>query len=158
MHCHLVTGGAGFIGSCYVLQARRRGIRVITLDKLTYSGNKENLAELTGDSDHLFVHGDIGNAELVAHLLETYQPDAVVNFAAESHVDRSILDPDVFVRTNVLGTCTMLRTVKEWWSALPEARKNAFRFLHISTDEVFGALRPGDPAFSETTPYSPNSP
>ena len=158
MHCQLVTGGAGFIGSCYVLQARRRGIRVITLDKLTYSGNSENLAALTGDADHIFVRGDIGNAELVAYVLETYQPDAVVNFAAESHVDRSILDPDVFVRTNVLGTCALLRTVKEWWQALPEARKGAFRFLHVSTDEVFGALRKGDPAFCESTPYSPNSP
>ena len=158
MQCQLVTGGAGFIGSCYVLQARRCGVRVINLDKLTYSGNRENLAALVDDPDHIFVRGDIGNEELVAHLLERYQPDAVVNFAAESHVDRSILDPDVFVRTNVLGTCTMLRTVKDWWQNLSETCRATFRFLHVSTDEVFGALRPSDPAFSETTSYSPNSP
>lgn len=158
MLCQLVTGGAGFIGSCYVLKARRAGIRIINLDKLTYSGNMGNLTSLSDDVDHIFVHGDIGNAELVAHLLAAYKPDAVVNFAAESHVDRSILDPDAFVRTNVLGTCSLLRTVKDWWKELPEPEKSHFRFLHVSTDEVFGALQPTDPAFTETTPYSPNSP
>lgn len=158
MQCQLVTGGAGFIGSCYVLRARRAGVRVINLDKLTYSGNMENLAPLAHDQEHIFVQGDIGNAELVQHLLETWRPCAIVNFAAESHVDRSIVDPDAFVRTNVLGTCSLLRTAKDWWLTLPEDKKSAFRFLHISTDEVFGALQPGDPAFCETTPYSPNSP
>ena len=121
MACHFVTGGAGFIGSCYVLQARRRGVRVITLDKLTYAGNPDNLAALREDPDHVFVRGDIGNAELVACLLNMYRPDAVVNFAAESHVDRSIADPDAFVRTNVLGTASLLRVTKDWWQALPAA-------------------------------------
>lgn len=154
----LVTGGAGFIGSCFVLQARQRGHHVITLDKLTYAGNPDNLASLAKDADHIFVQGDIGNAELVRWLLQRYSPDAVLNFAAESHVDRSILDPEAFVRTNVLGTSTLLRVVRNWWSGLPEDKRAAFRFLHVSTDEVFGALQPGDPAFTETTPYHPNSP
>ncbi len=158
MNCQLVTGGAGFIGSCYVLQARRRGIRVVNLDKLTYAGNPANLASLKDDPEHVFVRGDIGNAELVRHLLDTWQPEAVVNFAAESHVDRSILDPEAFVRTNVLGTATLLRVVKDWLATLAPGRAQAFRFLHISTDEVFGALAPDDPAFTETTPYSPRSP
>ncbi|MBQ9452557.1 MAG: dTDP-glucose 4,6-dehydratase [Desulfovibrio sp.] len=158
MTCQLVTGGAGFIGSCYVLQARRRGVRVVNLDKLTYAGNMDNLVQLRNDSGHIFVHGDIGNAELVGYLLEHYQPDAVVNFAAESHVDRSIVDPEAFVRTNVLGTAALLRVVKDWWRCLPADRASVFRFLHISTDEVYGALQPNDPPFTETTPYSPNSP
>lgn len=154
----LITGGAGFIGSCYVLQARQRGERIINLDKLTYAGNPENLAELAKDKDYVFVQGDIGNAELVRWLLQTYRPDAVLNFAAESHVDRSIVNPEAFVRTNVLGTATLLRVVSQWWKELEMGKKEAFRFLHVSTDEVFGTLREGDPAFSETTPYSPNSP
>lgn len=154
----LITGGAGFIGSCYVLQARQRGERVINLDKLTYAGNPENLAELAQDKDYIFVQGDIGNAELMRWLLQTYRPDAVLNFAAESHVDRSIVDPEAFVRTNVLGTATLLRIVSQWWKELETDKKQAFRFLHVSTDEVFGTLRERDPAFSETTPYSPNSP
>lgn len=154
----LVTGGAGFIGSCYVLARCAVGDTVVNLDKLTYSGNLENLESLQGNSRHIFVHGDIGNAELVEHLLKTYQPDGVVNFAAESHVDRSIIDPEAFVRTNVFGTCTLLRTTKAWWGGLAADRKVAFRFLHVSTDEVFGALHPDDPAFTETTPYNPNSP
>lgn len=154
----LVTGGAGFIGSCYVLTRCAAGDTVINLDKLTYSGNPENFASLSGNPRHIFVHGDIGNAELVEHLFKTHQPNAVVNFAAESHVDRSIIDPEAFVRTNVLGTCTLLRTAKVWWNGLDADKKAAFRFLHVSTDEVFGALQPGDPAFMETTPYSPNSP
>ncbi len=139
----LVTGGAGFIGSCYVLARCGAGDTVINLDKLTYSGNPENFASLSGNPRHIFVHGDIGNAELVEHLLKTYQPDAVVNFAAESHVDRSIIDPEAFVRTNVLGTCTLLRTAKVWWDELDADKRTAFRFLHVSTDEVFGALQPG---------------
>ena len=154
----LVTGGAGFIGSCYVLSRRAAGERVIILDKLTYSGNLENLASLQDDPEAVFVHGDIGNASLVARLLQDYQPDAVVNFAAESHVDRSILDPDAFIRTNVLGTCTLLRSVLEWWQKLDEIRQQTFRFLHVSTDEVYGTLHLGDPAFSEITAYAPNSP
>ena len=154
----LVTGGAGFIGSCYVLSRRTAGERVVNLDKLTYSGNIDNLASLDGDAEHIFVRGDIGDALLVRQLLHHYQPDAVINFAAESHVDRSIHDPDAFVRTNVLGTCTLLRGVLEWWKELSEERRNAFRFLHVSTDEVYGTLRPGEPAFTEATPYAPNSP
>ena len=154
----LVTGGAGFIGSCYVLSRRTAGERVVNLDKLTYSGNIGNLASLDGDAEHIFVRGDIGDALLLRQLLHHYQPDAVINFAAESHVDRSIHDPDAFVRTNVLGTCTLLRGVLEWWKELSEERRNAFRFLHVSTDEVYGTLRPGEPAFTETTPYAPNSP
>ena len=109
--CHLITGGAGFIGSCHVLRTRAAGTPVVTLDKLTYSGNLANLAPLAGDADHTFVQGDIGNSELVAHLLRTHRPAAVINFAAESHVDRSILDPEAFVRTNVLGTTALLRCV-----------------------------------------------
>lgn len=154
----LVTGGAGFIGSCYVLQARQRGERVINLDKLTYAGNPENLASLRDDANHIFVQGDMGNAELVRWLLHCWQPDAILNFAAESHVDRSILDPDAFIRTNVLGTSTLLRVVTEWWKSLSTKRQKAFRFLHVSTDEVFGTLREGEPAFEESTPYRPNSP
>ena len=156
--CQLETGGAGFMGSAYVLEARRAGIRVINLDKLTYAGNPANLSSLAGDPDHILVRGDIGNEELVAFLLQTHKPDAVVNFAAESHVDRSIVDPDAFVRTNVLGTASLLRVVKDWWRALPAHRAEKFRFLHVSTDEVYGALQPGDPAFTEATPYSPNIP
>lgn len=156
----IVTGGAGFIGSCYVLKAREIGIQVINLDKLTYSGNMDNLASLKDDPNHIFVHGDIGNYELVRHLLSFYSPDAVVNFAAESHVDRSILDPESFVRTNVLGTCSLLRAVLDYWRTLPESEgaRDLFRFLHISTDEVFGSLGKDDPPFQETTPYAPNSP
>ena len=158
MACQLVTGGAGFIGSCYVLQARRHGVRVVTLDKLTYAGNLANLAALRDDPEHIFVQGDIGDAELLAGLLEKYQPDGIVNFAAESHVDRSIVDPEAFVRTNVLGTATLLRVVEQWWRGLAPHRAKDFRFLHISTDEVYGALGPSDPPFTETTPYRPNSP
>lgn len=154
----LVTGGAGFIGSCYVLSRRAAGERIINLDKLTYSGNLENLATVRDDPDAIFVHGDIGDAELVARLLREHHPDAVVNFAAESHVDRSILDPEAFVRTNVLGTCTLLRCVLEWWQGLNAEEQLHFRFLHVSTDEVYGSLHPGDSAFSETTAYAPNSP
>lgn len=155
---YLVTGGAGFIGSCFVLQRVKAGDNVINLDKLTYSGNLENLDEIKNASNYIFVKGDIGGEQLVRKLLEEYQPDAVINFAAESHVDRSILDPDVFVKTNVLGTEVLLRLVKDWWKNLGEEKKNKFRFHHISTDEVFGTLSMDDPAFTEETPFAPNSP
>lgn len=154
----IVTGGAGFIGSCFVLQNVRAGNKVINLDKLTYSGNLENLAEIKNARNHIFVRGDIGDERLIRELLDEYQPDAVINFAAESHVDRSILDPDVFVKTNVLGTETLLRVVKDWWKNLNDDKKNEFRFHHISTDEVFGTLSMNDPAFTEETPFAPNSP
>lgn len=153
--CQLITGGAGFIGSCYVLKARAAGVKVITLDKLTYSGNPENLASLENDPDHIFVQGDIGDYDLVASLLAEHKPRAVVNFAAESHVDRSILDPEAFVRTNVLGTTTLLRACRDY---LEGENTENFRFLHISTDEVFGSLDADDPPFTERTPYAPNSP
>ena len=156
---YLVTGGAGFIGSWFVLQARaQKQAEVITLDALTYAGNRENLAACDGDSGHIFVHGDIGDTELVAKLLREHRPTAVVNFAAESHVDRSIHDPDAFVRTNVLGTCTLLREAQRYWQGLQGQEREEFRFLHVSTDEVYGSLGPADPAFTEKTPYAPNSP
>lgn len=154
----LVTGGAGFIGSCFVLQRVKAGDFVINLDKLTYSGNIKNLSEISDNPNYTFVRGDIGDAELVKKLLEEFQPDAVVNFAAESHVDRSIVDPDIFVRTNVLGTEILLRTVKEWWENCAIEKKDKFRFHHISTDEVFGTLKLDDSAFTEETPFAPNSP
>lgn len=154
----LVTGGAGFIGSAYVCMARSLGYRIINLDKLTYSGNRENLISLENDDKHIFVQGDIGDAVLVGQILKEYTPDAVINFAAESHVDRSIIDPDAFVHTNVLGTCTMLRTIKIWWENLENEKKQNFRFLHISTDEVFGALKADGVPFTEKTPFAPNSP
>lgn len=153
-----VTGGAGFIGSCFVLQRVKAGDRVINLDKLTYSGNLDNLRSIKDAKNHVFIQGDIGDEGLIKELLEEYKPDAVVNFAAESHVDRSIHDPDVFVKTNVLGTEVLLRTVKDWWKKLEETKKNSFRFHHISTDEVFGTLSLDDPAFTEDTPFAPNSP
>lgn len=154
----LVTGGAGFIGSCFVLRRVVAGDIVINLDKLTYSGNPENLRSIEDKENYVFVHGDIGDDTLIPELLKKFQPDAVVNFAAESHVDRSILDPDVFVKTNVLGTEVLLRCVKEWWKDLPTEQKRKFRFHHISTDEVFGTLKMEDPAFTETTRFAPNSP
>lgn len=154
----LVTGGAGFIGSCFVLDRVKNGDTVINLDKLTYSGNLENLSSICNSPNHIFVQGDIGDEKLIKKLLNTYQPDAIVNFAAESHVDRSILDPDIFVKTNVLGTEVLLRTVKDWWNQLPKEKKDVFKFHHISTDEVFGTLQLGDPAFTEETPFAPNSP
>ncbi len=158
MACYIVTGGAGFIGSCYVLQGCSAGHTIINVDKLTYAGNMDNLAALAQDTGHIFVQGDIGNEELMAHLLQQYAPDAIINFAAESHVDRSILDPDAFVRTNVLGTCVLLRVVLNYWQTLSSPKKESFRFLHVSTDEVFGALKAQDAAFTEETPYAPNSP
>ena len=153
----LVTGGAGFIGGNFVLEAVARGIRVINLDALTYAGNRDTLASIDGNPSHVFVHGDIGDRSLVARLLAEYQPDAVVNFAAESHVDRSIDGPAAFVQTNVVGTLVLLEAVRDYWKALDGEASAGFRFLHISTDEVYGSL--GDTGkFSETTAYAPNSP
>jgi dTDP-glucose 4,6-dehydratase len=157
MKTWLVTGGAGFIGGNFVLEAVRAGVRVVNLDALTYAGNLDTLSALEGDDRHRFVHGDIGDRALVAALLAEHQPDAVVNFAAESHVDRSIDGPAAFVMTNVVGTLGLLESVRDYWRALPPERRDAFRFLHVSTDEVYGSL--GDTgAFTETTPYAPNSP
>jgi dTDP-glucose 4,6-dehydratase len=154
-----VTGGAGFIGSNFVLQwLATEGTPVVNLDKLTYAGNLGNLEKISGDSRYSFVHGDIGDRKLVSDLLGRSRPRAIVHFAAESHVDRSIHGPDDFVRTNVNGTFSLLEEARSYWTGLPEEQKKRFRFLHVSTDEVYGSLAPKDAAFSETTPYSPNSP
>ena len=153
----LVTGGAGFIGGNFVLEAVAQGVRVVNLDALTYAGNLDTLSSLEGNPSHVFVRGDIGDRTLVARLLAEHQPDAVLNFAAESHVDRSIDGPGAFIQTNVVGTLGLLEAVRDYWRALPDARKEAFRFLHVSTDEVYGTL--GETGkFTETTPYAPNSP
>ena len=155
----LVTGGAGFIGGNFVLRQRQhQSHKIINLDKLTYAGNRETLASLDQDNEHIFVEGGIGDRTLVQTLLDEHQPDAIVNFAAETHVDRSIDGPDDFIQTNILGTFNLLETARHYWRSLPEERQETFRFLHVSTDEVFGTLNPDDPAFSETTPYAPNSP
>ena len=155
----LVTGGAGFIGANFVLDWCAQGDEpVVNLDLLTYAGNLGNLASLAGNRRHIFVRGDIGDRALVASLLAQHRPRAIVNFAAESHVDRSIHGPADFVATNVVGTFGLIDTVKAHWLALPETERATFRFLHVSTDEVHGSLGPGDPAFSETTAYAPNSP
>ncbi len=158
----LVTGGCGFIGSNYVRQvlgdksvAPRK---VVNLDKLTYAGNPANLADVAGDSRYVFVHGDIGDETLVSGLLYEHEIDAVVNFAAESHVDRSIDSPEPFIQTNVLGTLRLLNATKRHWLGLSSEDKEAFRFLHVSTDEVYGTLTPEAPAFTERTPFAPNSP
>jgi len=154
----LVTGGAGFIGGNFVLQAIADGAaRVINLDALTYAGNRHTLARLTGNADHVFVHGDIGDAELVKALLAEHQPSAVINFAAESHVDRSIDSPAAFVQTNVVATLSLLEATRNHWRGLDEAARAAFRFLHVSTDEVYGSLG-ATGAFTESSPYAPNSP
>jgi dTDP-glucose 4,6-dehydratase len=155
----LVTGGAGFIGANFVLDWLAAGHEpVVNLDKLTYAGNLGNLATLKGDSRHIFVRGDIGDRAQVDALLLEHRPRAVVNFAAESHVDRSIHGPAEFIETNVVGTFALLDAVRGYWTALREPDRSRFRFLHVSTDEVYGSLGPDDPAFSETTPYAPNSP
>ena len=155
----LVTGGAGFIGSNFVLQwMAHESARVLNLDKLTYAGNLRNLASVADHPGYRFQQGDIVDRDLVARLLQSERPRAIVHFAAESHVDRSIHGPDDFVRTNVNGTFSLLEEARAYWSALPEADCRAFRFLHVSTDEVYGSLGPDDPAFSERTPYAPNSP
>jgi len=155
----LVTGGAGFIGSNFVLDwIAEVGEPVVNLDKLTYAGNVANLATLTGDKRHELVQGDIADRELVERLLARHKPRAIVHFAAESHVDRSILGPAAFVQTNLVGTFQLLDAARGYWSALEGAARDSFRFLHVSTDEVYGTLGPADPGFSETTPYAPNSP
>lgn len=160
----LVTGGAGFIGSNFVLDWINAGLgTVINLDKLTYAGNLENLEDIKDNLNHVFVHGDIGDRALLAKLLAEHKPRAIINFAAESHVDRSIHGPEDFIQTNVVGTFHLLEEVRAYWNALvavnPTEKENPqFRFLHVSTDEVYGTLGPTDPAFTETTPYAPNSP
>jgi dTDP-glucose 4,6-dehydratase len=155
----LVTGGAGFIGSNFILRWMESvGTPVVNLDLLTYAGNAANLASVEGDSRYQLVRADICDAEAVAAALNEHRPRAVVHFAAESHVDRSIVDPGAFIRTNVQGTYTLLEQARRYWSGLEVAAKDTFRFLHVSTDEVYGTLGPDDPAFSETTAYAPNSP
>ncbi len=155
----LVTGGAGFIGSNFVLMERQATEnQIINIDKLTYAGNLETLATLERDPNHIFVKGDIGDQTLVRQLLETYQPDAIANFAAESHVDRSIDGPRDFIETNIVGTFNLLEETLKYWRALATPAQSKFRFLHVSTDEVFGSLDLDDPAFTELTPYAPNSP
>ena len=158
----LVTGGCGFIGSNFIRQRLLEPgsplAKLVNLDALTYAGNPANLADLAADPRYVFAHGDIGDATLVARLLAEHQIDAVVNFAAESHVDRSIDSPEPFVQTNVVGTLRLLNAARLYWTKLPEPKKSAFRFLHVSTDEVYGTLAPDDPAFTEETPFAPNSP
>ncbi len=155
----LVTGGAGFIGSNFVLDwIAATAEPVLNLDKLTYAGNLANLASLAGDARHTFVRGDIGERPLLERLLAQHRPRAVVHFAAESHVDRSIHGPAPFIATNVVGTFELLEAARAYWQSLGPAPKAAFRFLHVSTDEVYGSLGPSDPPFTETTPYAPSSP
>jgi dTDP-glucose 4,6-dehydratase len=155
----LVTGGAGFIGSNFVLEwLAHGGEPVVNLDKLTYAGNLANLAALAHDPRHVFVRGDIGDRALVRGLLAQHRPRAILNFAAESHVDRSIHGPDDFVRTNLLGAFNLLEEARAFWGGLAGDARERFRFLHVSTDEVYGSLGPSDAAFNERTPYSPNSP
>lgn len=155
----LVTGGAGFIGANFILEwLARSNEPVVNLDKLTYAGNLANLASVDRDERLVFVQGDIGDRQMVEQLLTRYRPRAVINFAAESHVDRSIHGPGEFIQTNVVGTFNLLEAVRAFWSGLGEGEKSGFRFLHVSTDEVYGSLGKNDPAFSETTPYAPNSP
>jgi len=154
----LVTGGAGFIGSNFVIQTVSAGVPVVNLDKLTYAGNAANLAAVTEDANYAFVHGDICDARLVASLLAEHRPSAIVHFAAESHVDRSIAGPEAFLRTNIDGTFVLLQAAREYYASLSGDEREGFRFLHVSTDEVYGTLTPEAPAFHEDTPYAPNSP
>jgi dTDP-glucose 4,6-dehydratase len=155
----LVTGGDGFIGSNFVREScESGGGAVVTLDALTYAGNLRNLDGLPAGARHVFVHGDIADRDLVAGLLDRHQVTAIVNFAAESHVDRSIHGPEDFIQTNIVGTFRLLECARAYWAGLPAAVQSAFRFLHVSTDEVYGSLGPGDPAFSESNRYEPNSP
>ncbi|MBP5972946.1 dTDP-glucose 4,6-dehydratase [Brasilonema sp. CT11] len=159
MQTLLVTGGAGFIGANFVLQARKaQWANIVNLDKLTYASNLQTLAELQDDPNYCFIQGDISNFELVSYLLAQYQPDAVINFAAESHVDRSIFNPQDFIQTNIVGTFQFLEANRAYWQKLTPQRQQQFRFLHVSTDEVYGSLNPNDPPFKEDTPYAPNSP
>jgi len=158
----LVTGGCGFIGSNFIRQRLTEAgsplRRLVNLDLLTYAGNPANLADLAGDGRYTFVQGDIGDENLISRLLSEHQIDAIVNFAAESHVDRSIDSPEPFVQTNVVGTLRLLNATRRYWAGLSAEKKTAFRFLHVSTDEVYGTLSPTDPAFTEETPFAPNSP
>ena len=155
----LVTGGAGFIGSNFVLNwIAKTKASVVNLDLLTYAGNRGNLLSIENHPRHIFIKGDIGDTALVASLLEKHKPRAILHFAAESHVDRSIAGPNAFIQTNIVGTFSLLEQAKKYWAALPGENKAAFRFLHVSTDEVYGTLGLNDPAFTETTPYTPNSP
>jgi len=155
----IVTGGAGFIGSNFVLDwLGQSDEAVINIDKLTYAGNLENLKNLQDDSGHIFIHGNIGDASLINTLLAKYKPRAIINFAAESHVDRSIHGPQAFVETNIVGTFHLLESARAFFNGLGSAAKSNFRFLHISTDEVYGSLAKDDPAFAETNRYEPNSP
>jgi len=155
----LVTGGAGFIGSNFVLDWLAQSDElVINLDALTYAGNLQNLASLKDDKRHVFVHGDIADFDLVSRLLAEHKPRAIVNFAAESHVDRSIHGPEDFIQTNIVGTFRLLEAVRAYWGGLPDEAKSGFRFLHVSTDEVYGSLEANDPPFSEAHRYEPNSP
>lgn len=155
----LVTGGAGFIGSNFVLDwLAGSDEEIVNIDLLTYAGNVENLDGLKGDDRHIFVRGDIGDSALVAGLLERYRPRALINFAAESHVDRSIHGPEDFIQTNIVGTFRLLEAARHYWGRLPQGEKGAFRFLHVSTDEVYGSLSGGDAPFTEAHRYQPNSP
>lgn len=155
----LVTGGAGFIGSNFVLDwLAQSDEQIINLDKLTYAGNLQNLAPLSQDSRHIFVKGDIGDTRLVSQLLTQYQPRTIINLAAESHVDRSILGPEDFIQTNILGTFRLLEATHAYWRELESTAKQSFRFLHVSTDEVYGSLKKNEPAFTEAHRYEPNSP
>jgi dTDP-glucose 4,6-dehydratase len=155
----LVTGGAGFIGSNFILQRIHSDPwAIVNLDKLTYAGNLRNLESVASNPRYEFVHGDIGDRQLLRQLFEKHQPEAIVHFAAESHVDRSIRGPDDFICTNIDGTFALLEEARAYWAGLSDADKSHFRFLHVSTDEVYGSLGPNDPPFSETTAYAPNSP
>lgn len=155
----LVTGGAGFIGANFVLDwVSQSGEPIINLDKLTYAGNLQSLATIDGNPQHTFVQGDIGDATLIQQLLEEHQPRAVLNFAAESHVDRSIHGPEAFIETNIVGTFRLLEAVRGYWKGLDDEARKTFRFLHVSTDEVYGSLAADDPAFTEFNQYQPNSP
>jgi dTDP-glucose 4,6-dehydratase len=159
MQTFLVTGGVGFIGSNFILKVREERLaNIINIDKLTCASNPQTLAELQDYPGYNFVCGDINNAELLHNLLEQYQPKAIINFAAESHVDRSILSPQDFVQTNILGTFQLLEASKAYWEKLSPQKREQFRFLHVSTDEVYGSLSPTEPAFREDSPYAPNSP
>lgn len=155
----LVTGGAGFIGSNFVLEwIAKADARVVNVDLLTYAGNRDNLKSVSNHPRHSFVQGDIGDSAFISGLLQKHRPRAIVHFAAESHVDRSISGPAAFMQTNILGTFTLLQQALAYWQSLSPEEQASFRFLHVSTDEVYGTLNPDDPAFSESTPYAPNSP
>lgn len=154
----LVTGGAGFIGSNFVLKWVALGGKVVNLDLHTYAGNPQNLSLLAANPAHALIRGDVADDKLLGSLLREHQPQAIVHFAAETHVDRSIVAPDAFLKTNVIGTFTLLEQARLYWSTLREPERSAFRFLHISTDEVYGSLGPDEPPFTETAPYAPNNP